>query len=76
MSILPSSPRIAFVASDRPEALASRDALARRYASVPEDDADVIVALGGDGFMLEILHTHIAEHGFQIEEELEHENVT
>lgn len=24
----------------------------------------------------EILHTHIAEHGFQIEEELEHENVT
>jgi NAD+ kinase len=59
VSILPSSPRIAFVASDRPEALASRDALARRYASVPEDDADVIVALGGDGFMLEILHTHI-----------------
>ena len=59
MNSLPPSPRIAFAASDRPEALAARDVLAARYPSVPEDEADVIVALGGDGFMLEILHTHI-----------------
>lgn len=31
-----------------------------RYPSVDEDHADVIVALGGDGFMLEILHRHLA----------------
>jgi NAD+ kinase len=47
--------RLAFVASDRPEAEAARNALADRYGEVPVEDADVIVALGGDGFMLETL---------------------
>jgi NAD+ kinase len=50
------STRLAFVASDRPEA---REALARLrdlYGEAGEDSADVIVALGGDGFMLETLH--------------------
>lgn len=59
MNTLPPSPRIAFTASDRPEAAAARDALMRRYPSVPEAEADVIVALGGDGFMLEMLHAHL-----------------
>lgn len=54
---LPSSVRIAFAASDRPEAQAARDRLAARYGSVDAAEADVIVALGGDGFMLETLHT-------------------
>ena len=49
--------RLAFVASDRPEARAAREQLSRRYGSVDREDADVIVALGGDGFMLETLHT-------------------
>lgn len=31
----------------------------RRYNGVPEAEADVIVALGGDGFMLEMLHGHL-----------------
>jgi NAD+ kinase len=53
----PSSVRIAFAASDRPEAQAARDRLAARYGSVDAAEADVIVALGGDGFMLETLHT-------------------
>jgi NAD+ kinase len=47
---------VAFVAS---EAEAARDAakvLAGRYGAVAPDQADVIVALGGDGFMLETLH--------------------
>ncbi|RYG08618.1 MAG: NAD kinase, partial [Caulobacteraceae bacterium] len=49
--------RIAFAASDRPEAIAARRRLIALYGSAEPDTADVIVALGGDGFMLETLHT-------------------
>ena len=48
--------KIAFVASDAPSAQTARGALVTRYGNVPEDEADVIVALGGDGFMLQTLH--------------------
>lgn len=48
--------RLAFVSSDRPEAEEARDRLALRYGDVPFDEAEVVVALGGDGFMLETLH--------------------
>lgn len=48
--------KIAFVASDAPSAQTARGALVGRYGTVPEDQADVIVALGGDGFMLQTLH--------------------
>ncbi len=48
--------RIAFVTSAIPEAEMARDALARRYGDVPPAEADVIVALGGDGLMLQTLH--------------------
>jgi NAD+ kinase len=48
--------RLAFVASDRPEAQEIRARLAARYGQTPEAEAQVIVALGGDGFMLETLH--------------------
>ncbi len=51
--------RIAFAASDRPEAQEARARLAARYGDVPEEGAEVIVALGGDGFMLETLHRHL-----------------
>jgi NAD+ kinase len=54
------APRLAFVASDRPEAQAARARLAERYDGVREDEADVVVALGGDGFMLETLHSNLA----------------
>jgi NAD+ kinase len=47
--------RLAFCASDRPEAQEARARLAARYGAVDEAAADVIVALGGDGFMLETL---------------------
>jgi NAD+ kinase len=47
---------IAFVASDADAAREAADALARRYGAVAPEQADVIVALGGDGFMLETLH--------------------
>jgi len=49
-------PSLAFVASERPEAQFARSRLIARYGSVDVSEADVIVALGGDGFMLETLH--------------------
>jgi NAD+ kinase len=54
-----SEPALAFVASERPEAQFARVRLTKRYGSVPLDEADVIVALGGDGFMLETLHSDL-----------------
>lgn len=57
---LPSITRLAFAASDRPEAQEARERLAARYGDVGHDDAQVIVALGGDGFMLETLHASLA----------------
>lgn len=48
--------RIAFLASDAPVAQTARAALISRYGNVEPDGADVIVALGGDGFMLQTLH--------------------
>ena len=50
------SPRLAFTASDRPEAQQALARLEARYGRTRLEDADVIVALGGDGFMLETLH--------------------
>lgn len=52
--------RIAFVAAQTEEASAARTALAARYGDAPIDQAEVIVALGGDGFMLRTLHRHMA----------------
>jgi NAD+ kinase len=48
--------RIAFVAGQTPAAQDALERLRERYASVPPDQAEVIVALGGDGLMLETLH--------------------
>ena len=48
--------RIAFAASDTAEAQRARASLEARYGGVPVESADVIVALGGDGFMLQTLH--------------------
>ena len=47
---------IAFLASPAPVAQTARATLIGRYGDVPVEDADVIVALGGDGFMLRTLH--------------------
>ncbi len=51
--------RIALVAAKGGPADAARERLAARYATVKPDEADVIVALGGDGFMLQTLHRHM-----------------
>lgn len=47
---------IAFAASDVPVAQAACTALIARYGDVAQEKADIIVALGGDGFMLQTLH--------------------
>ena len=52
--------RLSFKASDRPEAQEARERLMARYGDVGDQNAQVIVALGGDGFMLETLHEAIA----------------
>jgi len=51
--------RIAFVASDVPEAQAAFARLAARYGNVTVGRPDVVVALGGDGLMLATLHAHL-----------------
>ncbi|MCV2868374.1 NAD kinase [Defluviimonas sp. WL0002] len=47
---------ITFLASDADVAQAALSRLVGRYGNVPVDEAKVIVALGGDGFMLHTLH--------------------
>lgn len=49
-------PKLAFLANDSPEALAALEVLSERHGNCSVDDADVIVALGGDGLMLQALH--------------------
>jgi NAD+ kinase len=52
----PGTVRVAVLASDAEEAQEALAALRRRYPTVEPEDADVLVALGGDGFMLQTLH--------------------
>jgi len=47
---------ITFVAADTNEARNAQVRLAHRYGNTPIDRAEVVVALGGDGFLLETLH--------------------
>jgi NAD+ kinase len=54
---------LAFVSSGTPEADAALERLAGRYGNVPTDEADVIVALGGDGFLLQTLRETMATGG-------------
>ncbi len=48
--------RICFIASSADEAQAAKERLVRRYGECEAGDAEVIVALGGDGLMLQTLH--------------------
>lgn len=47
--------RIALTASTHPNARSAYEELCAMIDTVPEEEADVLVALGGDGFMLETL---------------------
>src|SRR5215469_5116617 len=51
--------RIAFVASAGEEAQAALKQLGDLYGNCAPNDADIVVALGGDGLMLQTLHQHM-----------------
>lgn len=48
--------KIAFAASATPAAREARAKLSKRYGEHDPAEADILVALGGDGFMLEAMH--------------------
>ena len=48
--------KIGFVSSNKPEAIKALKSLKKLYENVPPNEADVIVALGGDGTVLKSLH--------------------
>jgi len=50
-----SASRLAFVSSDTSDARAALESLSKRYGQTPLEEADIVVALGGDGFLLQIL---------------------
>ena len=49
-------PRLHFTASASPQALTALNSLSAHYGNCPPEQAEIIVALGGDGFMLETMH--------------------
>ena len=51
--------KLAFLSSGTPEAERARGELVKAYGEAAPEDADVIVALGGDGLMLQTLHAHM-----------------
>ncbi len=53
--------RIAFSASKRPEAQSALQRLTKLYGQSSEAEADVIVALGGDGAMLDAMRRRFAD---------------
>lgn len=57
---MPALTRLAFTCSDRPEAIEACERLIARYGQCETVEAQAIVALGGDGFMLETLHANLA----------------
>jgi NAD+ kinase len=53
------SPKFAFAASSSLDGQGAIKALEEKYGHHDLEDADVIVALGGDGFVLQTLHRHM-----------------
>jgi NAD+ kinase len=49
-------PALHFVAAEQPDARAALQLMRQRYPDAGAEKADIIVALGGDGFMLQALH--------------------
>ena len=52
------APRIAFLASPTDDAQSALAVMVERHGQCAPEDADVVCALGGDGFMLHTLHRH------------------
>lgn len=62
-------PKLHFLASQAETSQAALAALVARYGQVAREDADLIVAIGGDGFMLRTLHrlkgAHLPVYGMK-----------
>ncbi len=58
---MPPTPALHFTTSDRPEARAAFEKLTRQYGQASESDAEIIVALGGDGTMLDTLRARFED---------------
>ncbi|MGH6793416.1 MAG: NAD kinase [Methyloceanibacter sp.] len=56
---MPRFNKIAFVASETKEAERALKKLVKLYGDTPPGKADAIVALGGDGLMLQTMHRHL-----------------
>jgi NAD+ kinase len=56
---MPRFEKIAFVSSETKEAQEAKKTLAKRYGSAEPAEADAIIALGGDGLMLQTMHRHL-----------------
>ena len=54
--------KIGIVAAETQEAKTAKQQLRDKYDTVPLNDADIIIALGGDGFMLHMLHDLIDQN--------------
>jgi NAD+ kinase len=60
MAARPSSaPRLAFVCSTASAAREAKASLEKRYGAATTAEADIVVALGGDGLMLQTLHRNM-----------------
>jgi len=57
-----SPPRLAFLAAETEAARQARAQLVARYGDADPETADAIVALGGDGFMLETQHRFLGRN--------------
>ncbi len=53
------SPKLHFTAVSSPEGRRTVEALRTRYGDAAPVEADIVVALGGDGFMLQTLHAFV-----------------
>lgn len=55
----PSAPRLAFVCASTPAAREAKARLENIYGAATAAEADIVVALGGDGLMLQALHRNM-----------------
>lgn len=56
------TPKLAFLASPSDRAQGALTLYTQRYGQCIPEEADILVVLGGDGFMLNSLHTHRTLH--------------
>ena len=62
---LPDQPKLHILHGRQPLAVQAAAVLRERYGQTSLEQADVLVALGGDGFMLDTIHAH-QSHGLPI----------